>query len=173
MRKTLIAATLLCAATAAWAHGPMHQKVTETITIAAPPEAVWERVKDFAALQSWHPAIESSRATAGNEVGSVRTLTLKGGGRIVEELTRYSAEERRLTYKMTDPGPVPVTNYSSTLNVLPGDGGTTLVEWKAGFYRGEPNNNPPPERNDEAAIAAVTGIYKAGLDNLKKLAEGK
>lgn len=173
MRKTLIAATLLCAATAAWAHGPMRQKVTETVTIAAPPEAVWNRVKDFAALQGWHPAIESSQATAGNDVGSVRTLNLKGGGRIVEELTRYSVEEHRLAYKMTDPGPVPVTNYTSTLSVLPGDGGTTLVEWKAGFYRGEPNNNPPPERNDEAAIAAVTGIYKAGLDNLKKLAEGK
>ncbi|BAL27127.1 SRPBCC family protein [Azoarcus sp. KH32C] len=173
MRKTLIAATLLCAVTAAWAHGPTRQKVAETVTIAAPPEAVWDRLKDFAALQTWHPAVESSQTTAGNEIGSVRTLNLKGGGKIVEELTRYSAEEHRLAYKMTDPGPVPVTNYSSTLSVGPGDGNTTVVEWKAGFYRGDPNNNPAPERNDDAAIAAVTGIYKAGLDNLKKLAEGK
>ena len=173
MRKTLIAATLLCAATAAWAHGPTRQKVAETVTIAAPPEAVWDRLKDFSALQNWHPAVESSQTTAGNEIGSVRTLNLKGGGKIVEELTRYSAEEHRLAYKMTDPGPIPVTNYSSTLSVTPGDGGTSVVEWKGGFYRGDPNGNPAPERNDDAAVAAVTGIYKAGLDNLKKLAEGK
>ena len=173
MRKTLIAATLLCTATTAWAHGPTRQKVDESVTIAAPPGVVWNRVKDFAALQSWHPAVASSQATAGNEVGSVRTLNLKGGGKIVEELTRYSAEDHRIAYKMTDPGPIPVTNYSSTLSVTPGDGGTTVVEWKGAFYRGDPNNNPAPERNDEAAIAAVTGVYKAGLDNLKALAERK
>jgi uncharacterized protein YndB with AHSA1/START domain len=173
MRNLLIAATLLCTATAAWAHGPTRQKVAETITIAAPPDAVWNRVKDFAAMQSWHPAVQSTQATAGCEVGSVRTLNLKGGGKIVEELTRYSPEEHRYAYKMTDPGPIPVTNYSSTLSVNPGDGGTSVVEWKGAFYRGDPNNNPAPERNDEAAIAAVTGVYKAGLDNLKKLAEGK
>jgi len=173
MRKTLIAATLLCAATAAWAHGPTRQKVDESVTIAAPPDAVWNRIKDFAAMQSWHPAVASSQTTAGNEVGSIRTLNLKGGGKIVEELTRYSAEEHRFAYKMTEPGPIPVTNYSSILSVTPGDGGTTVVEWKGAFYRGDPNNNPAPERNDEAAIAAVTGVYKAGLDSLKKLAESK
>ena len=173
MRKTLIAATLLFAATSAWAHGPTRQKVAETVTIAAPPDAVWSRVKDFAAMQGWHPAVDSSQATAGSEVGSVRTLRLKGGGAIVEELTRYSAEERRFAYKMTDPGPIPVTNYSSTLSVNPGDGNTTVVEWRGAFYRGDPNNNPAPEKNDDAAIAAVTGVYQAGLGNLKTLAEGK
>jgi len=29
------------------------------------------------------------------------------------------------------------------------------------------------EKNDEAAIAAVTGVYQAGLGNLKHLVEGK
>jgi len=32
--------------------------------------------------------------------------------------------------------------------------------------RGYPNNDPPPELNDEAALAAVTGVYQAGLDAL-------
>ena len=173
MRKILIAATLLCPGSAAWAHGPTRQKVAETVTIAAPPDAVWNRIKDFAAMQNWHPAVESTQATAGSEVGSVRTLNLKGGGKIVEELTRYSTDERRFAYKMTDPGPIPVTNYSSTLSVTPGEGGTSVVEWKGGFYRGDPNNNPAPERNDEAAIAAITGVYQAGLGNLKKIVEGK
>lgn len=172
MRRKFIATALLCAATAAWAHGPTRQKVTESITIAAPPEAVWSRIQDFAGLQTWHPAVESSETTAGNQVGSVRTLHLKGGGTIVEELTAYSGADRKLSYKMTDPGPVPVTNYSSTISVSAGGGGS-VVEWRGAFYRGDPNGNPAPDKNDEAAIGAVTGIYKAGLENLKKLAEGK
>ncbi|MCP4875666.1 MAG: SRPBCC family protein, partial [Gammaproteobacteria bacterium] len=38
-------------------------------------------------------------------------------------------------------------------------------------YRGYPNNDPPAELNDEAAIAAVTGLYQAGLAHLKEVAE--
>lgn len=175
MQKTLLATALLIATTAAsplWAHGPTRQKVTETVAIAASPDAVWSRIKDFDALQSWHPAVESSTATAANQVGSVRTLHLKGGGTIVEELTRYSAEEHKIAYRMTDPGPLPVTNYSSTLSVNAADGGS-VVEWRGAFYRGDPNGNPAPERNDEAAIGAITGVYKAGLDHLKQLLEAK
>jgi hypothetical protein len=32
-------------------------------------------------------------------------------------------------------------------------------------------NDPPPELNDENSVAAVVKVYRAGLDNLKKIAE--
>ncbi|MBK6850223.1 MAG: SRPBCC family protein [Burkholderiales bacterium] len=160
--------------TPAEAHGPTRQKVSETITIDAAPDVVWARVKNFAALHDWHPALAGSTTTDGNNVGSVRTLQLKGGGTIVESLETYAEADKRYAYRMKDPGPVPVTNYSSTLQVKPGSAaGTTLVEWRGAFYRGYPNNDPPPDKNDEAAIAAITGIYKAGLGNLKSLVEKK
>ena len=60
---------------------------------------------------------------------------------------------------------LPVTNYSSHLTVKPIEGGS-LIEWRGAFYRGYPNNDPPEDLNDAAAIAAVTGVYKAGLDAL-------
>ena len=61
---------------------------------------------------------------------------------------------------------LPVTNYSSHLTVTPNAAGGSHIEWRGAFYRGYPNNDPPPELNDEAAIAAVTGVYQAGLDAL-------
>jgi hypothetical protein len=65
---------------------------------------------------------------------------------------------------------LPVNNYSATLSVKDsGDG--SIVTWRGAFYRGYPNNDPPAELNDEAAVAAVTAVYKAGLQNLKLLAE--
>jgi carbon monoxide dehydrogenase subunit G len=156
----------------AQAHGPTRQKVTETVTISAAPDAVWARVKDFGALHQWHPAVESAQASDGNNAGSRRTLKLKGGGEVVEELESHSDADKRLSYRMKVNGPIPVTNYSSTLAVKAGDAvGTTLVEWRGAFYRGYPNNDPPPDQNDEAAVAAVTKIYKTGLANLKALAE--
>ena len=60
---------------------------------------------------------------------------------------------------------LPVTNYAATLCVND-EGGKAKVVWKGGFYRGYPNNDPPAELNDEAATAAVTGIYQGGLDAL-------
>jgi hypothetical protein len=178
MRRTCSAvvfagATLLAALpTTALAHGPTRQKVTETITINAAPEAVWAKVKDFGAMNTWHPAVEASSAANGNNIGSLRTLKLKGGGNVVEELETHSEADKSFSYRMKDAGPIPVTNYSAKLTVKPGAGaGTTLVEWRGAFYRGYPNNDPPADKNDDAAVAAVTGIYKSGLDNLKAVVE--
>jgi Polyketide cyclase / dehydrase and lipid transport len=177
MRRTFLAATaavtvLATLPGAALAHGPTRQKVSETITINAAPDAVWAKVKDFGAMNTWHPAVEASTAADGNKVGSRRTLTLKGGGKVVEELETYSEADKSFSYRMKEAGPIPVTNYSSTFTVKPGSAaGTALVEWRGAFYRGFPNNDPPPDKNDDAAVAAVTGIYKTGLGNLKSVVE--
>jgi hypothetical protein len=168
----LLASLGLCLLGVADAHGPSRQKVVETIMINAAPEAVWAKVKHFNNLQGWHPAVESSVTTDGNNVGSERTLNLKGGGIVLEVLEKYSDESRSYSYRMKDPGPLPVGNYTSTLTVKPGSSAdASEVEWRGAFYRGYPNNDPPPEKNDEAAVAAVTGIYKTGLGNLKQLLE--
>ena len=66
---------------------------------------------------------------------------------------------------------LPVTNYSSQISVTAVDGGKSSVEWRGAFYRGDPLNDPPPALNDEAAIAAVSGLYKLGLAALKKKLE--
>ncbi|MEP6874019.1 MAG: SRPBCC family protein [Burkholderiales bacterium] len=160
------------AALPASAHGPTRQKVIETITIAAPASAVWARVKNFDALKDWHPAIEASPADEGNAEGSERRLTVKGGGALVETLERYDDAAMRYSYRAKDGGALPVTNYTSTISVT-GEGNTATVEWRGAFYRAFPNNDPPPDKNDEAAVKAVTGVYQSGLVNLKKLVEGK
>jgi carbon monoxide dehydrogenase subunit G len=168
----LAASLLLAASASSLAHGPTRQKVTEKITIEAPPDAVWAAIKNFDALKDWHPAVAESPADKGNTVGSVRTLKLKGGGTLVETLEGYDDAQKKYSYRAKDGGALPVTNYTSSLSVV-ADGGKSLVEWRGAFYRGFPNNNPPPEQNDEAALKAVTGVYQSGLGNLKKLIESK
>jgi hypothetical protein len=150
------------------AHGPTRQKVVETVRIAAPASVVWARIKSFDALKDWHPAVEASPADKGNSEGSVRQVSLKGGGTLVEALERYDDAAMRYSYRAKDGGALPVTNYTSTLSVS-GDGAGTIVEWRGAFYRGYPNNDPPPDKNDEAAVKAVTAVYQSGLANLKKL----
>lgn len=151
------------------AHGPTRQKVTVTTEVAAEPAEVWDYIGDFQDL-TWHPAVHSQTGEGGNEIDATRVLTLgeEGGPTISEILYKYDDAKMTYSYRITDVKVevLPVTNYSSHLTVMPRDGGGSVVEWRGAFYRGYPNNDPPPELNDEAAIAAVTGIYEAGMQAL-------
>jgi hypothetical protein len=171
----IVAACLCLSLAPAAAHGPSRNKIVETVDIDRPVDKVWAIVKDFDGLAKWHPAAASSVADKGNEVDSVRTIVLKAPGdpKIIEALLSYDDAGRTYHYeiKEVDVKVLPVTNYSSWLTVRDNGHGGSTVEWKGAFYRGYPNNDPPPELNDDAAIAAVTKMYRAGLDNLKKIAE--
>lgn len=65
---------------------------------------------------------------------------------------------------------LPVDNYAASIEVEP-KGDTSVVSWKAGYYRAYTNNNPPEEMNEEAANSAVSVMLNSGLENLKALAE--
>ena len=186
MKKSYLCISLLAVlfAAAAQAHGPVRQKVEEEITINAPAQKVWGIIKEYGDM-SWLPAVKSTSVQGGNEKGATRVLTLQNGGTITEELKKYEAAEMTYAYKITEMStaktishagaeekvPVlPVDNYAATIQVED-KGGSSLVSWKAGFYRAYTNNNPPPEMNEEAANTAVKGVFKEGLENLKKLAE--
>lgn len=156
----------------ACAHGPSRQKVTETIEINAPAAKVWEAIGNFQDM-SWHPAFTKTEGTGDNKPGATRKLTLGTGATIDEKLIKYNAESMTYSYEITqvDVKVVPVSNYSSSISVT-GEGDKSTVEWKGAFYRGYVNNDPPPDQSDEAAVKAITGVYKDGLAALKKKIEG-
>ena len=168
-RLILAAATLLMLPTFAMAHGPTRQKVTLTTEVAADPAEVWAAIGNFQDM-SWLPPVHSTTGEGGNGIDATRVLTLgaEDGPTIDEVLYKYSDEKMSYSYRITEVKVevLPVTNYSSHLTVKPREGGGSLIEWRGAFYRGYPNNDPPPELNDEAAVAAVTGVYQAGLDAL-------
>ena len=163
-----LAAIAVVVAVPVLAHGPSRQKVTEKVELNAPVDKVWAAIGNFQDM-SWHPAVEKTEGTGGNAVGATRKLTLKGGGVIEEKLNKYNAETHTYAYEITnvDVKVLPVSNYTSHLTVTADGEGKSKVQWRGAFYRGFPNNDPPPELSDQAAIDAVTGVYKAGLDALK------
>ena len=168
----LAAATLVVTTVGTQAqHAPTRRKIVESVTIDASPDKVWAIVGNFQD-GSWIPVVEKTEGKGGNEVKATRTLTLKGGATVEEELAKYDAEKKLLMYRITkvDVKTLPVNDYSSTIE-LEGDGAKTKMTWRGAFYRGYMNNDPPPELNDEAAKKAVLGLYKAGLENVKAKAE--
>jgi len=135
--------------------------VVMSVELAASPREVWKTIGPFDKLQDWHPAVESSTIDGPpTKVGSVRTLHLKGGGEIHEQLTSYNDLDTRLTYRMLD-SPLPIRNYESFLAVTHTSGDHALVIWGSTF-------DAAPGATDAKAKSVIQGIYKAGFDDLKK-----
>ena len=73
----------------------------------------------------------------------------------------------------TDNKTLPVNSYAAKIFVKEGENGKTIVNYKAGFYRGFMGNDPPPELNDENSKRLVKLFVSENLKGLKKLIEGK
>lgn len=175
-RLSLVVGISLCAfALQIHAHGPSRQRVEERITVDVPAAKAWALIGDFNGLHRWVPAVAESVATNGNDPGSERTLTIKGGEQLKESLEAYDPATMTLRYRMKTPNVkvLPVNNYSATIFVTEEGPSRSTVHWKGAFYRGYMNNDPPAELNDDAAIKAVSGLYQASLANLKKVIESE
>ena len=176
MRKTVayVAFGVLAAASLpACAHDAQRVKYVASVQIAAPPAKVWSVIGRFHDL-SWDKLVERTTGPGGDMPDATRTIVLKTGVVLAdEELERY--EPPKFTYATflphVDVKVLPVTNFSSTLVVLPQSDGGSRVEWRCAFYRGYPNFGPPPELNEAAAIKAVTALTQPALDGLKQSLE--
>ena len=132
-------------------------KVNMKTDLNVAADEVWKLIGGFNTLPDWHPAVEKSEL---QEEGSMRRLSLAGGGTIVEKLERFDDSERVYTYSIID-SPLPVSNYVSTISVKDDGEGNTTVTWSSEFEaKGAAENE---------AMDAIAGIYQAGFDNLKKM----
>jgi uncharacterized protein YndB with AHSA1/START domain len=167
-RIALLAAAALAVTTAAAQaqHAPTRRKIVESVTIDASPEKVWAVVGNPADA-GWIENV-SRGERQGSADKPVFRLTLTNGHAIVEETRKLDPERRSFAYyilesEVTD---LPAKDYSATISVQP-EGGHARVEWRAAFYRGHPNNDPPPELNDENSEKRVRAWVHASLENLK------
>lgn len=171
----LLAGLLLLAPLASMAATAKMLKVTKSVTVDAPPAAVWDKIKNFDAINTWHPAFVSDELVKGsnNKVGAVRKLTVKDGPNFDEQLLGYNDRGHTMKYKIIDPSPLPITGYVSSISVKPGkDANTSIVTWEGSFKR-KKLNDPGADENDEGVTKFVSGVYDGGLGNLKKISETK
>jgi hypothetical protein len=124
-------------------------------TSAASADAVWAKVGDFCGISHWHPAIEKCALSAD---GKMRTLSLKGGGTVVEKLENRDDAMHSYSYSIIE-GPLPVANYMSTISVAK-EGSGSIVTW-SGKYDAK-------GASDADAKKTMDGVYQTGVDMLVK-----
>ena len=124
--------------------------LTRTMVVQAKPDAVWAAIGPFCAIKDWHPAIGSCALD-----GKTRTLVTKDGAATFVELQVGRNESKhRYSYSFTS-SPLPVSGYVSTMSVAPSGKDASVVTWTGSYTAND--------GQDEAAMAALTGIYESGL----------
>lgn len=142
----------------------MLQKVVRSTIIDAPIARVWEVLRDFNSHDQWHAVVEASRIEGGrrsDEVGCVRSFTLKDGNHIREQLLTLSDREYRSTYCIVEAS-VPLLRYVATVTLKPvTDGDRTFWHWESSFAT-------PPGRERELREMVAREVYEAGFENLRR-----
>lgn len=139
-------------------------KVFQSAVIQAPLGKVWEAIRDFNGLPSWHPGIAESRIEgdrASDSVGCVRNFSLTSGDRIREQLLALDDVNHLCTYTILE-SPMPLTDYISCLHLYEiTENGSTFAVWSAEF-------NTTPADAAELHKTVGEGVFLTGLKALQK-----
>jgi len=145
------------------------QRVVRSTVIDAPIGRVWAVLRDFNSHHRWHDVVAESRIEGGersDQVGCVRSFTLRDGHRIREQLLTLDDGEHRSTYCIVD-ATVALERYVATLTLKHvTDGDRTFWHWESTFAT---------PRGEERTLAQMVArdVYEAGFDNLRRyLARG-
>lgn len=170
-----VSALSLLPVTAQSANAPSQQKVIREIVVKASPAKTWAVIKDFAAIGKWHPAVADCKTEIKADEAGVellhRTLTLKGGGTILEKQTIVADEDMKTEYRIVE-GVLPVSGYRAVMQVKAGPGvDESTINWTGRFYNKANDVHPKPGEDNETAVKAVEGVYDSGLPALKAYIE--
>jgi NADPH:quinone reductase len=142
----------------------MLQRVVRSTVIDAPIARVWAVLRDFNSHDQWHAVVDQSRIEGGersDQVGCVRSFTLKDGNRIREQLLALDEREHKSTYCIVD-ATVPLQRYVATVTLKPvTDGNRTFWHWESTF-------GTPEGQEAELRELVARGVYEAGFENLRE-----
>jgi hypothetical protein len=147
----------------------LHHK--DQITLKASPQEVWDAIKKFDSIHTWHPAAVSTEILVGENGKplTVREFQTIDGGFVISELLAYGETKMWFKYRIIKAS-VPLRGYVGEMQVVPADGGGSVVLWPAQFQR--PDETPKPGEDDRATEKLVQGIFTAGLNNLPVVISG-
>ena len=132
--------------------------LSRSVDVAATPAAVWSMIGPFCAIQDWHPAIGVCTETTGT-VRTRRLVTKDGKATFDETQTGRNDTDHRYSYIFTS-SPLPVTNYTSVLQVAAKGQGRSTITWNSTYT--------PDHGREQEASDALRGIYDMGLEAIKK-----
>ena len=135
-------------------------RVTQTITIQASVDAIWQVISDFGA-GSRYIAMVTHCTMQGKGMGALRTLTYLDGSVISERLETVDEAAHRLSYTLLSD--TPFGNCLTTIVLYTLSPEHTELTWSANF---QPTSLPANE-----AVSLMESMLSENCQALKKVVE--
>ena len=99
-------------------------------------------------------------------------IEFSNGSKVKQKLEKLDDDKMMIGWRIieTDNRMLPVNSYAAKVFVKKNND-KTIINYKAGFYRGFMGNDPPEELNDENSKKKVQEFIKKSLEGLKEIAE--
>jgi len=146
-------------------------RVERAIRIEAPAEVGWEVLGDFS-LKEIAQGICSRVEVDGSGIGAVRTMYISttwgngytGGAEVYvrERLETYDEDERCMSYRLVDAGPLPFGDYIGTARIVAAGPDQCIAVMTSAFV--------PVELDDAAAATLSRQSIDLALANLRAAA---
>jgi mxaD protein len=140
----------------------------QSVEVKASPKAVWAIVKNFNGLHKWHPAFKDDVINPAGITrrGRCERSRLGTGESFDEQLLAFGRQEAPLQIqncrRLAVSGHQLLLDYARDLGQ-----GRRCQDHLAGDVQQQAGSG----KTDEEVVEMLNGAYKAGLDNVKKLAE--
>jgi carbon monoxide dehydrogenase subunit G len=130
-------------------------EVKQEAELGASPDEVWKVVGDFTGfIEAMGIPVESE----GEGIGQLRKIAM-GPDPIVERLEERDEAAKKVVYSIVG-GPLPVADYTSTMQLAPAGDGRTKLTWHGVF-------EAPPGGDEAVSIATVNAVYDGGIKALQ------
>jgi uncharacterized protein YndB with AHSA1/START domain len=123
-------------------------------TIEAPPEQVWDALRDWGAL---HKRLVPGFVVDTRLDGEDRIVTFFNGVTVRERLISSSDDDRRLVWSIVEG---PYAHHNGAAQVLANDDGTTRFVWIADLLPDE--LGPPTDESMERGVETVKQTLEGG-----------
>jgi|EndMetStandDraft_6_1072998.scaffolds.fasta_scaffold76589_1 hypothetical protein len=154
---TAVASVCALAMLTAGASPASADSLTRSVDVNDTPAAVWSMIGPFCAIKNWLPPVGT--CTEDDKTPPTRTLVTKDGkATFVELQTARSDAKHSYSYTFVS-SPLPVTRYTSTIEVVAKGPGVSTVTWSSTYT--------PNAGKEKDATDALSGIYEAGLNSIK------
>jgi hypothetical protein len=130
------------------------QIVSESVALAAAPDAVWSVIGKF--NLDWHPVVADVTLT-GSGRGQLRRIRTRDGGRVIERLEEVNDKKRFYRYAMV--AGLPAAHYTGLIEVRPGAKGGAVAGWRVEYQA--------DDKPDIAVRGRIAALIKTGLGSLK------
>ncbi len=126
-------------------------------------DTLWSVIEDFGDV-SWLPG-EPEPVFEGEGIGMIRSVVIPPLPTAREQLDRVDQEARQIHYHVIDGNPMPVRDYSASMQVVELEGGRSRLVWRSTWE--------PDGVSEEDARKAVARLYAGVLLNSKKNFESR